>query len=547
MKKLILSFTLLFAISAVNSQSVETGNQQIYYEKYQSAENTFRTILQQQPNEDEAWFGHTRVALLQEHDDEAANTLYNAPSSVRDEPFYQVAYGYLMMDQGKTDSATLFFEEALDQTRSKNASVLAAIAAAHIETKAGNASYAIEIINKAIKRDKNNPALYVLLGDAYLKLKNGSDAYTSFKEAISRNDKHAAAYHRIGEIFLSQKSKDLYLEYFNKAVTADPMYAPSLYKLYSHYFYFDAAKALDFYNRYVSASDASIRHKYDLADLYYLTKEYDKAIAKANSILETEKDKTQPRLFKLLGYSYAASNDSATAQDYMKEYFAQEADSNFIAKDFEIMADLYLSRDLKDSAVVFLTKAAESESDTIAVYTYYNKLANLAKEAKDYAAQAKWLGMFYNDNEDVNNLNLFNWGLAHYRAGEYEMADSVFGMYVAKYPEQSFGYYWEARSNAARDSSIEFGLAVPHYQKLVEVLQKDSTNANYKTWMIEAYGYLAAYEVNTEKDYTEAVDYFEKVLQVDPENENAKKYIALLEQTINGEKAIGAEEGEDGR
>ena len=47
---------------------------------------------------------------------------------------------------------------------------------------------------------------------------------------------------------------------------------------------------------------------------------------------------------------------------------------------------------------------------------------------------------------------------------------------------------------------------------------------------MEAYAYLAAYEANTEKDYAQAVDYFEKVLEVDPENESARKYIAILEK-----------------
>ena len=109
-------------------------------------------------------------------------------------------------------------------------------------------------------------------------------------------------------------------------------------------------------------------------------------------------------------------------------------------------------------------------------------------------------------------------------------------MYTQKYPEQAFGYYWRARSNVAIDTAMAEGLAVPHYQKLIEVLAKDSVNSNYKKWMSEAYGYLAAYEANTQKDYAEAIGYFEKVLNVDPENENARKYITMLEKNLEGEE-----------
>ncbi|HEX6333600.1 MAG TPA: hypothetical protein VFZ78_05185, partial [Flavisolibacter sp.] len=63
-------------------------------------------------------------------------------------------------------------------------------------------------------------------------------------------------------------------------------------------------------------------------------------------------------------------------------------------------------------------------------------------------------------------------------------------------------------------------------------------DGNYKKWTIEAYGYLAAYEANTMKDYSEAIGYFEKLLEVDPGNESAKKYIEILEKdtAANGSK-----------
>ena len=80
------------------------------------------------------------------------------------------------------------------------------------------------------------------------------------------------------------------------------------------------------------------------------------------------------------------------------------------------------------------------------------------------------------------------------------------------------------------DKEMEQGLAVPYYEKLTEVMQGDTANGSYKKWMAEAYGYMAAYNANTKKDYALAISYFQKVLEVDPENADAKKYIALLEQ-----------------
>ena len=51
--------------------------------------------------------------------------------------------------------------------------------------------------------------------------------------------------------------------------------------------------------------------------------------------------------------------------------------------------------------------------------------------------------------------------------------------------------------------------------------------------MIEEYGYLAAYEANKEKDYKEALGYFGKMLAVDPDKEDGKNSIAILEKQVD--------------
>jgi hypothetical protein len=87
---------------------------------------------------------------------------------------------------------------------------------------------------------------------------------------------------------------------------------------------------------------------------------------------------------------------------------------------------------------------------------------------------------------------------------------------VAKYPEQGFGYYWQAKSKALQDEEMTQGLAVAVYEKLAEVLQKNTADANYKKWTVEAYGYLATYQVNTQKNFRAAIDCFNKLLAIDP-------------------------------
>lgn len=537
MKKLIFSNVLILALAVAEAQSLEQANQHLYYERYSSAETAFHNVLNTDPNNAEAWSGLTEAYLSQNELDKLNDSISKAPSSVQSQPYYKVAQGALLLQQNNMAGASSLFKEALESTKEKDARVLAAVAEAHIDAKNGDANYAIELLNKAIKRDKKNASLYVFLGDAYRKLNNGTEAFKAYQQAIERNDKYAEAYHKTGEIFLTQKNAELYTEYFNKALAADPNYAPSLYQLYVYEFYRNPAKAMEYYKAYASKSDASIQNEYDLADLLYINKQYMAAIEKANAIINKEGEKAKPRLYKLIGYSYAGQKDTAQAITYMQQYFTKEADSNFIAKDYTSMGDFYSSQPGQDSlSMVYYGKALDKETDSTVLYEGYKKMAQLSKERKDYANEAKWLGKFYTGNEKASNLDLFYWGIAHYRAEDYPMADSVFAMYVAKYPEQGFGYYWQAKSKALQDKEMKDGLAVPVYEKLIEVLQKDSADANYKKWMVEAYGYLAAYQVNTQKNFQAAIDYFNKLLVVDPENADAKKYIAMLEKNLADKK-----------
>jgi tetratricopeptide (TPR) repeat protein len=205
------------------------------------------------------------------------------------------------------------------------------------------------------------------------------------------------------------------------------------------------------------------------------------------------------------------------------------------------MGEIYAALNTPDSAATYYVKAGNLEKDSTLQMGFAKKLADLYKQQKDYSNQAQWLGKYYQGNGKATNLDLFNWGLAHYMAKEYAMADSVFGIYETKYPEQDFGYYWRARSDAAIDTAMQTGMAIPHYQKLIEIAGKDTANKTNRKHLIESYGYIAAYKANTEKDYAGAIDNFEKLLELDPANSDAQRYIGILKKNQSKAEAKGAQ------
>src|SRR5687768_12185758 len=218
MKSFILSVTLIFFITCLQAQTPAGGMQYLYYERYQSAEDAFNKELQQNPGNSQALYGLVRAHLMQNESDQAREVLNNH-SSLGGQHWYQVARGYALLSAGNKDSAAWYFNNTLDQTKQKDAGILIAIADAHVQAKAGDATYAIQLAEKAIKRDKKNAGHYITLGEAHRKAGNGSEAYKAYQSAMRENNKLAAAYHKTGEIFITQNNPAMYPEYLQRHCT----------------------------------------------------------------------------------------------------------------------------------------------------------------------------------------------------------------------------------------------------------------------------------------------------------------------------------------
>ncbi|MGC4038359.1 MAG: hypothetical protein QM764_20515 [Chitinophagaceae bacterium] len=532
MKLLLIIF--LVTGNYVNAQSLELGKKQLYYGRLVSAVASFREAIRQDPQNGEGWFNLVKAYFLLGQPGKGCDTLLKAPVTVSEDPFFRVAEGLRFLHNNSRDQAISYFDNILKAAGKRSVELIPAIAWIQINSPEGDADYAIGRIQSVMKKKRHNPELLVLLGDAWRKKANGSEAFKAYQEAVNEDPAYAAAYFKMGQIFLSQKNVPVYTDYFQKAVTADPEFSPAWYRLYIYQFSRNPDKAMSCYANYLQNADYSVQNIYDMTDLLYLTGQYDSAISHANSILRSQRDSSRPRIYKLIAYSYAGKRDTLHALTMMQTYFENETDSNLIAKDYEALSSFHMSIPGHDSlAAVALSKATALEKDSTILWADYKKLAEMAKVRRDYNAQAFWLGKYCRSNPAASNLDLFYWGIANYRIEDYRMADSVFGLYIQKFPAQSFGYYWQAKSKALQDTGMVLGLAVPVYEKLIEVLNGNPADENYKKWITEAYGYLAAYAVNSRKDYPSAMEYFRRLLAIDPDNALAKKYVDMLDKRMN--------------
>ncbi|MEJ7768609.1 MAG: tetratricopeptide repeat protein [Chitinophagaceae bacterium] len=533
MKKITLILLLVITAStALLAQNVDQGRRFFYYERYSSAKDQFDKVLASNPNNIDAvyWLGQTLIELK---DSTAAKALYQKSlASNGNAPLLLVGTGQIELMENKATDARQRFETALSLTKNRDIGVINAIARANVEAPLGDANYALAKLNAVgtEKRDPRNAESYLRMGEAHRKLIDGGGAVTAFQKALSLDPKLAEAKYEIGRVYLTQNNPEYFLPAFQEAIQLDPNYAPAYYQLYYYWYLRDVNKAKEFFDKYLTVADAKPENEYDRISLLFAARNYQAAVDSAKQKITQLGDKADIRYSKLVAYSYDALNDSTNAKTYLDQYFAKQKPEGFLPQDYVFSAKL-LSKFPGNEAEAFksyetavqLDTAMQSKLDLMA------EAASFAGKAGNRTAQADWLGRIYSTKKDPTNRDLYDLGFAHYQAANYATADSIFcGVYSTKYPTEIFGYLWCARSAQQMDTTMEKGTAVEPYKRLISYA--DTVKDKYKAQLIQAHGYLASYYANIAKEKDSAIVQLQSVLELDPANPDAQKYIDALKK-----------------
>lgn len=534
------------------AQSVDQGKKFLYYQRYKSANDVFDKILASNPNNIDAvyWKGQT---LLATKDSAAAGELYSkALQTNGNAPLLLAGMGGVELRNHKTADAKQRFETAISLSKGKDVNVLNAVADANIDAHDGDAAYAIEKLNLATQtKNFNNADTWLLMGDAYRKQIDGGNAVQSYNKALGLDPKLAEAKYKIGKIYETQNNKEFFLQAFDDAIKADPMYAPAYYELFYYWYFRDVNKAAGYLDSYIANSDPGPEVEYLKTDFLYASGKFQDAKTKAQGMITSLGDKVSPRMYKMIAYACDTLADQACATQNINTYFTKQDPAAVVPADYEERA--HIKGKAADTATIlsaFDDYKKAIDLDTLAENKakYAAEAGALAKKINNKPAMAQVAAIVYATKKNPTNTDLYAWGMANYQAGNYKTADSIFcGVYEAKYPTEIYGYLWCARSKVAQDDSVgSNGYAVEAYQKLAEVARgMDSTakaagsadSIKYKVQVVNSYSQLAGYYNNIKKDKESAMLYLKKILEVDPGNADAQRFISILEKAAQKQQA----------
>ena len=544
-----ISLGLFFVGSAVFAQNLTDAKKAIDGEQYYKGATMLKALIASQPTVAENYFYLGNVYLKTGYID-SAKLIFNkgvlaSPASA----INHVGLGAVDLALN-VPSPKAHFDKAISLTGKKDHNTYLYIGKAYTQAPKPNSEAAMPFLEKAKSINPKDAEVYLALGDAYRAQMKNSEAYSAYRTAFDINKTMYRAKVELGVINKMSKAFKESADAFNEVISLDPNYGPAYRELAETYYrwaqmdettYAEKIKqALQYAEKYMDLTDRSLESRMRHADFLILTKDYKALEAEANAMAKI--DKVNPRVLRYLAYSSYENGNYAASSKALMDFMAKVEPSRLIAKDY-----LYLGRaQMKDSSqvaagIVNLKKAVEMDSTNAEVMSDIGKALFQAKKY-DQAAQAYGIAA-NNPRSKTIVYDSYFLGTSYYfdyatkKAAKLNpskdllvKADSALSYVIQRAPNTEPAWQFRGRIARQNDESDSKGLAVPYYEKYVEILTvtKPELAPKSKTGLLEAYIYLGSVAANVNKDNKKAMDYFNKALAVDPSNATAQQALKAL-------------------
>jgi tetratricopeptide (TPR) repeat protein len=535
---------LIFTVSNAKAQSAEEALKLLDLEKIEAATSTIKKAIDKDSKNASNYYYAGYIYLELDKPDSAKIFFDNGVAADPKNPLPVVGQGYIALNGGKAQEAQGLFDKAIELSKGKDAVVFNKIADALLHADNKDANKAMTYLNKATaaKKDKEKAnqitaETQLLMGDAYLGLKDGGKAISSYESAATTDKGVAAkAYAKIGRIYLIPKNYEAAQAEFEKGVAADPNYAPIYKDLGELYFTKkDINKAKAMYSKYMQLSDVQKGSRKRIGVFNYLIRDYPAAISEFNEALKA--DPNDFVVHRLLGYSYNKSGDSLNAKASLDKYFSLVKPDKTIASDYINYGETLLKLG-QDSLAVdnFLTAV---DKDTANIGMVEDVAENLRKAKKNNAA-AKMYDVLLKKKDKPGTNDYYKAGGVYLGAKQYAKADSAYQKVIDATPDNYLGYQALALSKFYQDpEGKQGGLAKAPYEKVISILEADPASATEKSKakaLVSAYSYMASLAAIKE-DMKTASLYWDKVEKIDPTNAQAKAFRDYQKQLEDYKKA----------
>jgi tetratricopeptide (TPR) repeat protein len=557
-----LGLSLLF-FGVASAQDVNEAKKAIDAEQYQKAKTILKSLLASSPDEGKNYFLLGDIYLKQTEEDSAA-IYFNKGKAVKNNAEYNtIGLGHIDLNDGNVAAAQAKFDAVEKDLKKKDVEQLIYIGRAYINAEKPDYKKAIAILNKAIAKDQKSAQAHLSLGDAYYGDRNQNEAYKEYRIAYELDNTLLRAKLQLGVITKNTRAAfPEAIKAFDAVVAANPNYGPVYRELAETYYIWGVtnpskkaeynAKALGYYEKYMSLTDYSLNSRMRHADFLLLTDDY-KAL-EAEALKMQQMDKVNPRILRYLAYASYENGKYEASSKAMNEWIAKADPKRIIARDYLYLGLANLASSVGqddkgntvikdqatfDAAINNIKKAAETD---IAITNEFNAVGQKLFKQKLYGPASVVFGVAITNPEDRNMaLDSFFYAYSVYfdhvnksaeaQKGNIEnlkKADAALTKLIEMSPDALDAYLYKAKINRYIQSAESLKTMAEAYDKYIELVtaKGDAEIAKQKKNLIDAYSNAGAYYAVINK--AKAIEYFNKALALDPSDDYVKNELKRL-------------------
>lgn len=431
-------------------------------------------------------------------------------------------------------------EAAKDQVKDvykknkKNAEVLVGIGRAYFEAK--DTANAKTYANYAIKANKNYGAGYILLGDIEVVKDDGGAAAGWYQQAIYFDPKNPDGYFKYANIYRGRSPEEAVsklneLRAQRPDIAVDALAARILYSSNR------LEQSLDYYDKVTDKSKLEDVDITNYATEAWMLQKREKSLEMARYGLSRNARKAAWN--RLVFYNLTDMGQTEEALKYADALFNASDSAKISGFDYTYYGTALKNAKQYDKAIEMLKKALAENKDNADLLNSNKKSlsdAYLAMEDFDNAT------LYYEEYlknvqkttaSDMAGLATIYTNMAAKLTGDQKIdalkkADAVYAQLGEKFPENiDFANFMRARVNSNLDPETKEGLAKPFYEAIVHSLaDKSDRDRADNARLSEAYRYLGYYYL-LKNDKATADGYWNKVLEIDPNNATAKQALGI--------------------
>jgi len=530
MKKTTLFYLLSFLTISSSAQSLKEAIRLNENEQQEQAESMYKQLLLIEPNNGNLYYYYGENYIDAEQPEKAIEAFNKGIEKDPSNALNLIGQAEIKLLAGDLSGGKILIDKAILMAAGKNALVFMEAGEAYLlYKKAQDLISAQTYLESAVKLDPKNPEVYNLMGDLYSELNNGTLAATNYNKALDLDKNQVKAYLHKGQLYKRATNYDGAIIEFENALKIDPNFAPAYRELGEVSFKKrQVTEAKNFYKKYLELSKnntfARLRYVFFLFD----SEDYTSAQNELNLVNKVDSNNLyMMRIMAYVAYEYGA-NDTAL-KTINKVFSLTETDTTRrFGKDYAYYGKI-LSKQGNDSlAMIYLVKAVEIDPRNSELY---DDLAKMATKSKNYELAAKTYQDKINNVAKVISADFFNLGKSLYSMKSFSAADSSFSKVTELSPTWPYGYLYRGRALSQLDSTYTTFEAIPQYEKYIELSSTDTASiSKYSRELIEANSYIAVAFLQ-QKDCKTSIDYWNRVLAIDPKIQQAIDAIKIIKES----------------